>query len=359
MSSIDVDALLLPLEASAPCGETDLEYDEDFQALERAAAGRPEQQYGDTLIPAEDPDWVAMRQHALALFGRGRDLRVAVRLLRAALRLDGLGALAPGLRLVAGLLERHWDSVWPRPDPDEPDDHFMRMNALAELADASLLMADIRAARVPGDRTGLTGRQLELASGRAAAREGEPVPVAAALAPALRAAEAAQPGLLADLATLPQPLETLAAVLQRQAAAQAPELRPLRQLLQALAATVAMAGVAPGAAMAPQAAATAPDAAGTGAGAVAASPAAPTMVAVPALPPGTITSRDEALRQLERVCEWLERNEPSHPAPLLIRRAQRLMGKSFFEIVKDLASDGIESVERIAGLSYEEATGGG
>ena len=74
---------------------------------------------------------------------------------------------------------------------------------------ADLLLADIRAARVPGDRTGLNGRQLELASGRAAARPGEPVPVAAALAPVLRAAEAAQPGLLADLVeavrSLPDP----------------------------------------------------------------------------------------------------------------------------------------------------------
>ncbi|NZD47911.1 type VI secretion system protein TssA [Sphaerotilus sulfidivorans] len=141
--------------------------------------------------------------------------------------------------------------------------------------------------------------------------------------------------------------------LQRHAAAQAPEFKLLRPLLQALAATVDLAGVVPGA-VAPQAGAAPPSASVD-----AAVPVAAAMVAVPAPPPGTITSRDEALRQLERVCDWLERNEPSHPAPLLIRRAQRLMGKSFFEIVKDLASDGIESVERIAGLSYEEATGGG
>jgi len=57
------------------------------------------------------------------------------------------------------------------------------------------------------------------------------------------------------------------------------------------------------------------------------------------------------------VCEWIERNEPSHPAPLLIKRAQRLMTKNFFEIIRDLAPDGLDSVEKIAGLSYDEATG--
>jgi type VI secretion system protein ImpA len=65
--------------------------------------------------------------------------------------------------------------------------------------------------------------------------------------------------------------------------------------------------------------------------------------------PGTIASRDDALRMLDRVCEWIERNEPSHPAPLLIRRAQRLMTKSFVEIIRDLAPDGMSQVQMLAG----------
>ena len=151
MSSIDVDVLLSPLQAASPSGETDLEYDEDFQALLRASAGRPEQQYGDTLIPAEEPDWIAMRRHALALFGRGRDLRVAVQLLRAALRLDGLGALAPGLRLVAGLLERYWDSLWPRPDPDDTAAPRRRYKAPADPA-AACGNSAATASTAPGPR---------------------------------------------------------------------------------------------------------------------------------------------------------------------------------------------------------------
>ena len=74
--------------------------------------------------------------------------------------------------------------------------------------------------------------------------------------------------------------------------------------------------------------------------------------------PGASASRDDAIRTLERVCEWIERHEPSNPAPLLIRRAQRLMRKNFFEIIRDLAPDGLDAVERIAGISYDEATGG-
>jgi type VI secretion system protein ImpA len=65
---------------------------------------------------------------------------------------------------------------------------------------------------------------------------------------------------------------------------------------------------------------------------------------------GTIGSREDASRALERVCEWIERNEPSNPAPLLIRRAQRLMSKSFIDIIRDLAPDGLKEVEKLAGI---------
>ncbi|MDQ6640844.1 MAG: type VI secretion system protein TssA, partial [Pseudomonadota bacterium] len=64
---------------------------------------------------------------------------------------------------------------------------------------------------------------------------------------------------------------------------------------------------------------------------------------------GAIASRDDVFRALDRACEWIERNEPSNPAPLLIRRAQRLMSKNFIDIIRDLAPDGLSQVERIAG----------
>ena len=48
---------LQAVSADAPCGPN-LEYDQEFLALEQAARGKEEQQYGDTVIPAEEPDWV-------------------------------------------------------------------------------------------------------------------------------------------------------------------------------------------------------------------------------------------------------------------------------------------------------------
>jgi type VI secretion system protein ImpA len=52
---------------------------------------------------------------------------------------------------------------------------------------------------------------------------------------------------------------------------------------------------------------------------------------------------------LDLVCAYLERHEPSNPAPLFIRRAQRLMQKNFVEIVRDLMPDSLSSLEKLAG----------
>jgi type VI secretion system protein ImpA len=350
MSSFDVDALLLPLDADAPCGPPDMEYDEVFQSLETAARGKPEQQFGDTVIPAEDPDWGQMRTLALALFARTRDLRVAMHLIRASLHTHGLGALPNGLALVTGLLERHWDHVWPRLDADDGGDPTERMNALAPLNDLVSVLADVRAARVPGDRTGVTGRQVELASGKAVAGPDEKPPTAAGLLPVLRGADAAEPGFTAALAGLPAQVDRLDALLGERVSTASPDFKPLRGLVRAIAET----GAAAGGATAASAAGMPGTAASMVVGApVGTAPDAGSVVAVP----GQIASRDDAIRMLDRVCEWIERNEPSHPAPLLIRRAKRLMSKSFFEIIRDLAPDGMDSVEKIAGLSYDEATG--
>ncbi len=55
MSAIDIEQLLQPISADAPCGD-DLEYDPAFGELERAAQGKPERVLGDqlTAILVED-----------------------------------------------------------------------------------------------------------------------------------------------------------------------------------------------------------------------------------------------------------------------------------------------------------------
>jgi len=66
---------------------------------------------------------------------------------------------------------------------------------------------------------------------------------------------------------------------------------------------------------------------------------------------GDIRTRADAVRALDRVCDFLAQNEPTNPAPLLIRRAQRIMTMSFLEIIQDLAPEAAGQVQNITGAS--------
>jgi type VI secretion system protein ImpA len=69
---------------------------------------------------------------------------------------------------------------------------------------------------------------------------------------------------------------------------------------------------------------------------------------------GEITNREDVVRAIDRLCAYYERCEPSSPVPLLLRRARRLVSKSFFEILHDLAPDGVPRAEMIFGAEQSE-----
>jgi type VI secretion system protein ImpA len=64
---------------------------------------------------------------------------------------------------------------------------------------------------------------------------------------------------------------------------------------------------------------------------------------------GEISSRDDVLKMLDKICAYYARHEPSSPLPLLLKRCRRLVPMSFKEIVGDLAPDALAKVELITG----------
>ena len=343
MALIDVDALLLPLAEGDPCGP-DLEYDPAFLALEEASRAKPEQQFGDTIIPGEEPDWRAMQTQALELLGRTRDLRVAVHLLRAGPRLQGLRAAAEGLQLVHGLLAQHWDHVHPQLDADDDNDPTMRLNALTPLVDNDTFLKDLRVATLGGRMT-VRGRDIELAFGKGQPPEGESYLPPAGVVQVLTDAEAAEPGLCAALAAMVDTVAAIDAIVSEKATVTGPEFRPLRLLLQAVrdAVQTAMGGAVAAEAGDATGAAAGDQAAGGGSGGVAVQGVG-----------GALRNRQDAIQALEKVCEWIELNEPSNPAPLLIRRAQRLINMSFLDIIRDLVPEGVDQVSKLAGIANDQ-----
>jgi type VI secretion system protein ImpA len=339
-ASYEIEPLLTPLGDAEPCGP-DLRHDPETQALERAAEGKPETQYGDKVFPAEPPDWPQVHELALGLAARTRDLRLAVWLARSGARLHGLPGAWRGLQLVRGLLEQRWDYVHPQLDAEDNNDPTMRLNALVPLGKPEALLADLRAAGITARRGSLTLRELELGLGRAEPHPGEPQPTEAGVLQGLAALCADSPEAAEALAGCAEAAEAIVATVEGQVGSAAPDLAAFTRLLAV--GPLALARIAGTGAEAE---------AGEGDGADAAQGGGGSGFAVGG--GGAIRTRADAARELERVCEWLERNEPSHPAPLLIRRAQRLMNMTFIEIIQDMAPGGIDQVHTIAGAQPDQ-----
>ena len=178
---IDVSSLVSELPGDKPCGE-DLEYDPEFGELQRAAQPKAEQQFGDTIIAAEEPDWRAVKEKGLSLLQRTRDLRVGVLLTRALLRTDGFRGLGDGLELVETLVRDRWDQVHPQLDPDDDNDPVLRVNTIANLCGQEILRpiheAELVTARGLGS---FSLHDLQVAKGEASPREGESAPDASAI----------------------------------------------------------------------------------------------------------------------------------------------------------------------------------
>lgn len=351
-SELDLEALLAPLDAAAPCG-SNLEYDADFIALVDAGRAREEQEYGETRIEGQGPDWSTVWDRSQALWTRTRDLRVAVWLARCAARRSGLAGAMTGLQLIQGLLERFWELVHPRLDADDHDDPTERLNALAPLAHYAEFLSDLRSASLTAGRSTqpMRLRDVELALGHVEPAQGEVVPAEGPLREGLQAIVAAEPAVAERLRASHVAAQAIVELIEARTggAQDGPDLSPLVALLRLLRQAV-----------------DGPRAAGRGSGPGAeprsealAGPHGPD--AGPdanVLPPagraaGALLSRQDAVDALERVCAWIEAHEPSNPAPLFIRRAQRLMSKSFIEIIQDLTPDAEAEVRRLAGIVSE------
>jgi type VI secretion system protein ImpA len=346
MAPLDGDSLLHDVAADDPVGPN-LEFDSDFGALERAAQGKPEQQFGNTIIPAEDPDWKSVDALATGLLDRTRDLRILSHLALARLHLSGLPAYAEIVRVIRQLLDERWETVHPQLDPEDDNDPTLRANALLRLGEPLRVLrvlrdlplaSSLRAGRVSWRDVAILNGVLELDEGRPKLNEAS---IRAAFTDSdqgrLTALRAALASTIADTEAIP------AAFDRHAGPATGPDLSELTKLLREL--QRATDRYAPVDDALPEEMAVIDDAPAARAD----SPAAPARGGVTAALLGPVTTRADALRLLDLVVTYYERYEPSSPLPLLIGRARRLAEKDFMDILQDLAPDGLSQARNIAG----------
>lgn len=348
---VSVDSLLEPISADNPCGE-DIGYDPQFAELETLMQGKPETQFA----AAEEPDWKAVTKGCLALFDRSRDLRVALRLALGLLKMEGLPGFRDGLLVMKGLLEKYWEPVYPRLDPDDNNDPLERVNILASLTtpmgtygDPFQFLLRIRQASLSDSSQFGPIRMVDLdrvASG--AASEDSGAMTAAQIQGGLRATP---PEKLAETYTAIVDSEVIVRDLDtfltktvgasRSVAfdALAGTLKDLQKALAPYAST----GTAPSDESAAVEMGGAPVAVQGGRGAAAIS--------------GEIRSREDVTRVIDQICDFFKRTEPSSPVPHLLQRARRLVNLDFVELLNDLAPDSLAQFKSIAGIRDADGEG--
>ena len=350
---MDLRALLEPRVSEPPSGDN-LEYDPAFTEMELAAQPGEERQIGDEVTAAEDPDYREMKRTALDVLERSHDLRAAIVLGDAVLRLDGLAGFAEVTGYLRGCVEQYWDSCHPQLDEDDDNDPTMRINALqglcgqpGGLGGPSPVFASLRRAALTDSRGfgRFSLRDIEIAEGIVPPPAGmDHLPDTGSIGAAFKDSDdAVLEATLAAVRQAREDIKAISAAFDSHTPGQGPEYDELVKLLGAMerrltsysdagAATAGDAPASPGSDMP-----------------VSGTPAA----GAPAVP-GTINSTADVSAALDRIIGYYHRNEPSSPIPMLLERAKRLVNADFLTIIKDMAPHGLDNVQTIGGLDEDD-----
>jgi type VI secretion system protein ImpA len=336
----DLESLLAPIAGDSPAG-VDLDGTLELNALELASA-EPEDAVVAGVERNDQRNWRQILSETQALLTRSKDLRVAVRVVRALLQLEGLPGFCAGVKFMCELAERYWDVIYPALDPEDGD-AFMRLNAMQELVSTPFLV-QLRAAPMFGTDRGVktTANDLLLATSNLLGKSelsDTPSHVVFSTLEALGAS-----ALQEHVALLGDTRERLSALLDfvfdktgsklqigaliKTEARGAPGLLDgLHQSLSDETARLAK-DKAPKAAVSVEHGDTEPRGGSA-----------------------EISRREDVVRMIERICGYYVRVEPSSPVPLLLQRAKRLVTMDFVEIVRDLADQGLPQVGSVAGIT--------
>jgi len=343
---IDLAPLLAPLETGEQGAGVDLRLDysatSPYQRLRDArAAARAEERARDAEDESEGPpadgwrDVLSVGQEALS--AHSKDIEIAAWLTEALVRMHGLPGLTAGAQLIAGLCEGFWDAGFPQPDEDGMEVRASPIGGLSGSSADGTIMQPLR--RLPmfhrADGTGLGLYLWEQAEQTAGLPEDKRDAKYAAGAPDLPTLEAEArldkaflTGTWREATAALQAWRELDRVVDARFGSDAPSLRKVTNLLEQLLGVVARLGGAPVADSADEAAA-ATD--GTGAGIATAAASAGAR--------GVLQTREDALRELDRIAEYFRRTEPHSPLAYTLEEAVRRGRMSLAELLMEVLPD--------------------
>ncbi|AOM40266.1 type VI secretion system protein TssA [Xenorhabdus hominickii] len=346
---MNIDVLLEPISAELPCGEN-LEYDAEFIALEYSLLGKAEQQFGDVTIPEEPPDWIQVEKQSITLLSRTKDLRIIIALTQSWLEIQGLCGYADGLDLLKQTLERYWEEVWPTLEFEGEYDPLFRLNVFAAIEDGSPFMLQAQ------HSTLLKNPSKELSLYEVySLLDGSINEISGYTGGRTRLLdELKQQASVPEIAALIKIRDSILAILniirQKLSAGQVPELskflKHLNDVIKFCPSPQPTIDISEESSNQDE-----PETPPSMVQAKLSSAMTSTNMTFIHWHDVEINNRDEARILLEKAKSYFVQHEPSHPAPMMIDRIQRLIDRDFIDIVYDLAPEGLNRLEVIFGRS--------
>ena len=367
---IEIEALLAPISDDNPAGEN-LQYSGLHDEIREARRADENLEQGDWKRDLKVADWrQVVSLSSEALVARTKDLQVCAWLVEALVKLHGLAGLRDGLKLMRGLHERFWESLFPEIDEGDLD---ARANALAWMdrqaaiaikdvqitsasSGANLSYAQYEEAKqfdIPEDLSSLDGEQRERIEALKASINEEQKLTTEDWSKAKRATRRAFfEELYALLDECWAEYHSLDAVMDEKFARQTPGLGDLRKTLDVVRSLVGnivkekrISEPYPG----ELEEVTAGEAA-TGESGESAAPSAG----------GSIRARQDAFRRLREVSEYFRINEPHSPVSYLVERAIKWGQMPLESWLEDVIKDGLVlgSIRETLGLATAASDGG-
>lgn len=343
---LDVPALLVPLDGSAPAGKDPRE-DASAQSLYyRLRDARAEARDGERRADGErgeaetPPQWRTVRDLSVQLLReRAKDLEVGAWLTEALVRLHGFAGLTAGANLVRGLAADFWDTgLFPLPDEDGLATVVAPVAGLNGLSGDGTLAQPLRKQAMFTKSDGVTVTfweylQAEEVEGigdaaRKKARLASGIPVFAAIESDAKAAGGAYFGPLRDNVTAALlAWNLMSAVLDQKAGSAGPPTSRVRDLLAQILACIQR---------------YAPAVVISAASTVEVVPGAtdePGMADTRATEAPRPVNRDEMLARLSEVADFFREYEPQSPLSLTLDDAIRRARLSWDELLAEVVAD--------------------
>ncbi|WP_049631892.1 ImpA family type VI secretion system protein [Cellvibrio sp. pealriver] len=312
----------------------EIDYDPEFIELENMIAIKMDQQYGNTIIPAAPIDWSRALSKAYELLDKSKDYRLCCIITRALTHKHGIRGTLKGIETIYLLTANCWRYAFPAIVFDGETDFLPRSNAIAELNSMTGLVGDLRHTDI---RLGSTiklsiNRMEKILSGRSENEEFSRDQLLQICRDDALSPES-EIFVISRLLSKISELEKLLS--QYLASEQKPDFSQLKSMLTNISVMTGEKQIA--------------EIDGTGDFTEASTSH---IYSKTQITPTFIQTRDDAINALDIVCEFLKRNDPANPAPMLINRARNMIGQDFYTILSQLAPDAVAQAEHITGPQF-------